>query len=681
MVTYSDVVQDDYQRPIPGVQVYVYNQDGSLALLAATGNPVTTNIYGQYTISVPDPGAVVNLEYRFAGVTKRLDSVIIGKPAQYVGDTGPTGPANSTYTSASAIRTTAPVANTSAILAANGRRDIYVWVPDGVGAGTADYDYITSDLAVGVWKRFDGPLYAGNFGVVGNASSDNSGNVAGVDDTVAVQAFQNLCAGLNRIAYYGSLRPLLSGPITIHNGSCVFDRQSFTATGEAPGVNRGEPGFYVTGSGYTAVTVSGICTQFCATVCGGGDATTDSSGAITADTRPDIVGIQFGNPLGSGPGTLILSNIQWARVTKMRNTGIRVVNAFDVRFGALLTEACGGTDGYAISIEDGGNTTNESVFEYIQAEFSKQRAIYISPNTLSCVFLKIHSERTTSISGVNAWQFGPGNYSAVRVSSTNILGYALISAQNGEMRSLRPEFVRVMVNSTGGSFTLIEGAFAQGIEPAAGSNGAVNIIGGTGYFWLTQNWYCRGAMMDEANINGCPDGYWAVLDHCRVAALRRTDDSASVEVSGGRVDALRAGQWREIRITNNSRVALEGGSQTFAQMKLALDATSKIVGNVTMDSAGGRIAGRVEGDYNMTGLRGTLFADTAEITGAMNTSAPPESESYLDGAADGVRTKNCRPSLEQSNGFSFTVAGWIREGGQYREELAMRRPLPTGTTA
>ena len=121
MATYSDVVTDDqgYGRPIPGVAVYVYNQDGTLTSLIGTSNPVLTNELGQYSITVADPGATVNLEYRYAGVTKRLDSVIIGKPAQYVGDTGATGPANSTYTSLASLKA-APVTNASYIFAPPG---------------------------------------------------------------------------------------------------------------------------------------------------------------------------------------------------------------------------------------------------------------------------------------------------------------------------------------------------------------------------------------------------------------------------------------------------------------------------------------------------------------------------------------------------------------------------------
>lgn len=539
-------------------------------------------------------------------------------------------------------------------------------------------------------RRLDSlALYARDFGVVGDAASDANGNIIGTDDTAAVQAFQNLCAALNRIAYYGSLRPRLTGPVTIHNGSCVFDRQSFTATGESAGVSRGEPAFYVSGANYTALTVSGICTEFRVTVCGSGDATTDAAGNITADTRPNIRAFQFGNPLGAANGTLILSHIGWARATKLAGKALAVVNAFDCIFGPLLTEGCGNAADYGFAIEDGGNTTNECVFTYIQAEFGKQKALYISPNLVSCTFLKIHSERATSKDGVPAWVLGPAAYSSVRLNSMNRLGRCEIVAQYGKITGLKPENVRVAVNSTGGTFSIEDGQFSQGIEAASGSNGMVSLTSCSGYYHnVTQNWYLNKCAAEEVNVGACPDGYWPVLDHCRVNALRRTDDTAAVEVCGGRVEALRDGQWREIRITTNARVALEGGARSLSQCKLTLDATSKIVGNLTLTTVGFRFAGRIEGNLTLQGIRQTLFAAPAEVTGTATNVGPPEGDSYLDGSPDGTWCKNIRPVIlgaalasytindtsgvprTVTTGGRYTIPAWIKAGGVWTPQTA-----------
>lgn len=108
----SDTVNDDYGRPVPGVLVYVFNSDGSLAsLYNGQANPITTDILGTFSFNVDD--GVYALEYRFAGVTRRQDNVIVGTPPDYV---GPTGPANSTYTTLTALKAAA-VTNASYIFA------------------------------------------------------------------------------------------------------------------------------------------------------------------------------------------------------------------------------------------------------------------------------------------------------------------------------------------------------------------------------------------------------------------------------------------------------------------------------------------------------------------------------------------------------------------------------------
>lgn len=111
MASYRDTVNDDYGRPIPGVLVYVFDKSGALATLDnGQANPITTDVLGSFAFSVVD--GVYALEFRFAGVTRRQDNVIIGNPAEYKGDTGDTGPANSTYTTRRKLEL-APVTNRS----------------------------------------------------------------------------------------------------------------------------------------------------------------------------------------------------------------------------------------------------------------------------------------------------------------------------------------------------------------------------------------------------------------------------------------------------------------------------------------------------------------------------------------------------------------------------------------
>lgn len=104
MASYRDTVNDDYGRPIPGVLVYVFDKLGALATLDnGQANPITTDVLGAFAFSVVD--GVYALEFRFAGVTRRQDNVIIGTPADFV---GPTGPADNTYTSYAAMQASDP---------------------------------------------------------------------------------------------------------------------------------------------------------------------------------------------------------------------------------------------------------------------------------------------------------------------------------------------------------------------------------------------------------------------------------------------------------------------------------------------------------------------------------------------------------------------------------------------
>lgn len=92
MPLYSDTVQDDYKRPIPGVAVTVTTATGALAALtnnagAALANPVTTDRYGRFSFNAANAG--YTLEYRYGGELIRVDTIVVGPIG--VGPTGPPG--------------------------------------------------------------------------------------------------------------------------------------------------------------------------------------------------------------------------------------------------------------------------------------------------------------------------------------------------------------------------------------------------------------------------------------------------------------------------------------------------------------------------------------------------------------------------------------------------------------
>jgi hypothetical protein len=84
--TYTEnVVEGEYRRPVKGADVYLLNEDGSLAVTVGL-NPTTTDTYGFFTFEAAD--GVYLRDVRVAGVSYARDSIIIGSPEQFTGNPG-----------------------------------------------------------------------------------------------------------------------------------------------------------------------------------------------------------------------------------------------------------------------------------------------------------------------------------------------------------------------------------------------------------------------------------------------------------------------------------------------------------------------------------------------------------------------------------------------------------------
>jgi|GEM_PF-6848125 len=105
MTDYSDFVRDDYERPIMGASVQLFSIDGMTLVDSDVTGPD-----GQFTVSAPDARYLLQVSY---GASSQRSTVLIGTPAEFVGETGP---ANSTFTSLAAMKA-APATNRSYILA------------------------------------------------------------------------------------------------------------------------------------------------------------------------------------------------------------------------------------------------------------------------------------------------------------------------------------------------------------------------------------------------------------------------------------------------------------------------------------------------------------------------------------------------------------------------------------
>ncbi len=244
------------------------------------------------------------------------------------------------------------------------------------------------------------PLYAGNYGVVGDGVAN---------DTVAAQAFLNLCAAAKRIAYFGGLTVKISGPLVADHVGVVFEPFGYGSAAS--------PGFYVTESGYTAITFTGFAGDIFVNVYGdpSGGVRFNRAGALISDTRTVADGIAFGTVDTPFAGPFV----RYARAYNLRGFGIKHQMCWDVTFAGQSVERCGSSAEYAWSEE--GGLSSECHWLRIQVEEAVHKAMSINTGIVSCAFGKIHSERATGIAGSITWNLA-GNrctFNNIRIQANN----------------------------------------------------------------------------------------------------------------------------------------------------------------------------------------------------------------------------------------------------------------------
>lgn len=248
-----------------------------------------------------------------------------------------------------------------------------------------------------------GHLRAADFGVVGDGSTD---------DTTNMQKALTAGAAQNKVVDGESLVVKITSALTCAGPGLVFDT--------VPHGNAGGPGIVVSGSGYTALTVTGIVREWAVCVYGSGN---------TAN------GILFQNP--------ILGVFGQTRVFHLDGYGVKINKCYDCVFVATSVEQCGNASQYAFSVNNDGDTSNMSHFVRIQVEKATAKAIFIDSNTLSCLFDNIHSEQAVPSAGVNTWFFGGARcaYRGLRLASNAPAANATcyLSAAENTMTNLLTE--------------------------------------------------------------------------------------------------------------------------------------------------------------------------------------------------------------------------------------------------
>lgn len=164
--------------------------------------------------------------------------------------------------------------------------------------------------------------------------------------------------------------------LTVRGPGLVFDSVAIGSDYDGSDITTAEPGILATGTGYTAVLIAEKPQYIRFGLYGN-----------NAGARPVLNGVCFQNAL--------MGVVNHVRVYGLDGFGIKINKVWDTIFDTLSTEYCGNDSQYAVSVNNDGMTSNEMHITRLQVETASKRALFIDPDTLSCTFSKIHSERCT----------------------------------------------------------------------------------------------------------------------------------------------------------------------------------------------------------------------------------------------------------------------------------------------
>lgn len=346
-------------------------------------------------------------------------------------------------------------------------------------------------------------LSAEDYGVVGDGVTD---------DGVALQAALTAGYEQNKAVYCGALVCLVSKPANVTAGAFVVGTgytvltvgtTDFTAVGaststigvhfiatgvgagtgtatpcaltmQGPGIifdqvshgNEGGPGILVTGTAYTALLITRSPQYVQCSVYGTGNAAN---------------GVVFQNPL--------LARVQYIRVFDLDGFGVKINKCWDCVFESVSVEQCGNTTHYAFSVNDDAplpieETSNMSHFLRLQVEKPNTQAIYIAPNTLSCLIDNIHSEQATVNASYVTWELGGGScqYNSARfhANGTTANGTVKLNASHTMYCNLRAEgdIVVTALAFVSGDLMLVNPTISGTFKLFLNQTGQVTMSGG-----------------------------------------------------------------------------------------------------------------------------------------------------------------------------------------------------------
>ena len=482
---------------------------------------------------------------------------------------------------------------------------------------------------------------AADFGVIGDGVAD---------DTAAAQVALTAGATYGRVVDFGSMVVKLTGGLSCTGPGIVFDTCSYG--------NTGDMGFYVTGSGYTALTIAGSGTRFQLCVYGTGN---------TAN------GIYCNNPL--------LAQMQKLRVYNLVGVGMRVDKCWDCTFHDISIELCNPTGAtgadYSFTMQPAGDTCNMTHIGRLQVErcgLNNGRVIYVDGSTLSCIIDNIHSEQATSIAGVNTWYLGSSRtlYNSGRFTALVPANATLkLAAGNATYVNFLVEgaiTVEVDAGSVNSTANLITFEVQGTLKVTTNQVGTMIVIGGTVASFATDPTYIRvfGTKIATLTIGySAPtaDPWRARFYNCDIGVLVSSSTNSAAMFNGCQI-AEGGNLLRGSTLLYGCSVTTAG---SIAHSSGILEAHGTVFNtSITWTNAAtirlhdSRITGSLtKGDAGNTDV---LIDDATWVQGAVTWNVAPSAGAHYAGQ----HHKNLISTVGNPKGWYCTVAGtpgtWVSEG-------------------
>ncbi|WP_295548606.1 hypothetical protein [uncultured Pseudacidovorax sp.] len=495
-----------------------------------------------------------------------------------------------------------------------------------------------------LWVReFDGMVNVGWFGAVPDGGlgygTDNRANI-----NLAIDYCNTTGLGIFLPAPAGSGNYVITGPLNkfLSAGGWVQERVGYDYTSGGailPVIPSG-------GSGYTAVTLAGGMARCEVFVSGG-------------PYNPNIGLIHFDNPAKA--------KIDRVRAVHTASFGVKIDKCWDCNVLDVSVELCGSAAEYAFSMNDADDTCNMTHISRLQVEQSTTKAIFISPNTLSCVIDNIHAERQYSPDpDLLMFQLG-GNrcqYNSVRLdaydsvntrcrlagANTTIVGFLCES-------SIRAEYDVY----PGTTFTLISPEIQGTLRTLTDQVGTLIVTGGS----INSADFIQGIVCNTTKIASLDIAYVQNVDaarnvfrDCKIGTLLGASGFAAATFFGGEI--ADPGNLLGGKTVLDGTLVRQAGSSTIT------------VGYRTLVTRNGtRIEAPVNVDF------GSIEADDTTFAASLSQSAGPNRSKFNDGvivlgSVSGIGGQPDASAFSEraySKNLAAAVGsprGWMKAGGDWR---------------